>query len=77
MSGGDDEGVLGVALAVAPVGVEPAFGAVRTKDTYLQARYKLTARRGPLALAAVEHSIITAIWHITDNALYHELGGTY
>ncbi|MFJ9544516.1 IS110 family transposase, partial [Streptomyces sp. NPDC101225] len=57
-----------------------AFGAVRTKDTYLQARYKrLTARRGPLrALVAVEHSIITAIWHmLTDNVAYHELGGTY
>ncbi|GAX56426.1 IS110 family transposase [Streptomyces olivochromogenes] len=57
-----------------------AFGAVRTKDTYLQARYKrLTARRGPLrALVAVEHSIITAIWHmLTDNIAYHELGGTY
>ena len=57
-----------------------AFGAVRTKDTYLQARYKrLTARRGPLrALVAVEHSIITAIWHIlTDNVAYQELGGTY
>ncbi|MFD4972220.1 IS110 family transposase [Streptomyces sp. NPDC058424] len=57
-----------------------AFGAARTKDTYLQARYKrLTARRGPLkALVAVEHSIITAIWHmLTDNVPYHELGGTY
>lgn len=57
-----------------------AFGAVRTKDTYLQARYKrLTARRGPLrALVAVEHSIITAIWHmLTDNVDYQELGGTY
>ncbi|MCC9712204.1 IS110 family transposase [Streptomyces sp. MNU76] len=57
-----------------------AFGAVRTKDTYLQARYKrLTARRGPLrALVAVEHSIITAIWHMLTNHLpYHELGGTY
>ncbi|MEV1055546.1 IS110 family transposase, partial [Streptomyces sp. NPDC049887] len=50
-----------------------------TKDTYLQARYKrLTARRGPMkALVAVEHSIITAIWHmLTDNVPYHELGGT-
>lgn len=50
-----------------------AFGAARTKDTYLQARYKrLTAGRGPLeALVAVEHSIITAIWHIlTDNVAY-------
>ncbi len=57
-----------------------AFGAVRTKDTYLQARYKrLTARRGPLkALVAVEHSIITAIWHmLTDHVPYQELGGTY
>ena len=57
-----------------------AFGAVRTKDTYLRARYKrLTARRGPLrALVAVEHSIVTAIWHmLTDNVPYHELGGTY
>ncbi|MGW9024405.1 IS110 family transposase [Streptomyces sp. NPDC055722] len=57
-----------------------AFGAVRTKDTYLQARYKrLTARRGPLrALVAVEHSIITAIWHmLTDNVPYRELGSSY
>ncbi|MCX5059082.1 MULTISPECIES: IS110 family transposase [Streptomyces] len=57
-----------------------AFGAVRIKDTYLQARYKrLTARRGPLrALVAVEHSIITAIWHmLTDHKPYHELGGNY
>lgn len=30
------------------------------------------------ALVAVEHSIITAIWHmLTDNVAYHELGGTY
>ncbi|GAA3380776.1 IS110 family transposase [Streptomyces sannanensis] len=57
-----------------------AFGAVRTKNTYLAARYKrLTARRGPLrALVAVEHSIITAIWHmLTDNVAYQELGGDY
>jgi transposase len=56
-----------------------AFGAVRTKNTYLQARYKrLTARRGPLrALVAVEHSIITAIWHmLTDHVPYQELGYT-
>ncbi|MDQ1029198.1 hypothetical protein QF035_006780 [Streptomyces umbrinus] len=52
---------------------------MRTKDTYLQARYKrLTARRGPLsALAAVEHPIITAIWHmLTDNVPHHDLGRT-
>ncbi|MGW4975451.1 IS110 family transposase, partial [Streptomyces mirabilis] len=40
---------------------------------------RLTARRGPLrALVAVEHSIITALWHmLTDNVPYQELGGTY
>ncbi|MDX2814245.1 IS110 family transposase [Streptomyces sp. PA03-5A] len=57
-----------------------AFGAARTKDTYLQARYKrLAARRGPMkALVAIEHSIITAIWHmLTDNKPYHDLGGAY
>ncbi|MET7929763.1 transposase [Streptomyces sp. NPDC005349] len=57
-----------------------AFSAVRAKDTYLQARYKrLTSRRGPLrALVAVEHSMITAIWHmLTDRIPYHELGGDY
>jgi transposase len=57
-----------------------ALGAARTKGSYFQARYKrLTARRGPMkALIAVEHSIITAIWHmLTDNVPYHELGGDY
>ncbi|MET7899640.1 IS110 family transposase [Streptomyces mirabilis] len=57
-----------------------ALGAARTKETYLHARYKrLTARRGPMrALVSVEHSIITAIWHmLTDNVPYQELGGTY
>jgi transposase len=57
-----------------------ALGAARTKGSYFQARYKrLTARRGPMkALIAVEHSIITAIWHmLTDNVAYHELGGDY
>ncbi|MEU6497750.1 IS110 family transposase [Streptomyces sp. NPDC046984] len=57
-----------------------ALAATRTKDSYLQARYKrLTARRGPMkALIAVEHSIITAIWHmLTDDVPYYELGGDY
>ncbi|MEV6947752.1 hypothetical protein AB0N07_38560 [Streptomyces sp. NPDC051172] len=52
----------------------------RSKDTYLQARYKrLAAHRGPLkALVAIEHSIITAIWHmLTDYRPYNELGGSY
>ncbi|MFD8193882.1 hypothetical protein [Streptomyces wuyuanensis] len=53
---------------------------MRTRDTYLQARYKrLTARRGPMkAVVAIKHSIITAIWHmLTDNVPYREPGGTY
>ena len=57
-----------------------AFGAAHTRDSYLQARFKrLTARCGPMkAFIAVEHSIITAIWHMpTDNVPYHELGGDY
>ncbi|MFC9083412.1 IS110 family transposase, partial [Streptomyces sp. NPDC057062] len=57
-----------------------ALAATRTKDSYLQARYKrLTARREPMkALIAVEHSIITAIWHmLTDDVPYYELGGDY
>ncbi|MEV6679649.1 IS110 family transposase [Streptomyces erythrochromogenes] len=57
-----------------------ALGAARTKDSYLAARHKrLTARRGAMkALVAIEHSIITAIWHmLTDNKPYHELGGAY
>jgi transposase len=57
-----------------------AFGAARTKDSFLQARYKrLTARRGPIkALVAIEHSIITAIWHMLNERVpYHELGGSY
>ena len=57
-----------------------AFSASRTKNTYFQARYKrLTARRGPMkALVAIEHSIITAIWHmLTDRKPYSDLGGTY
>ena len=57
-----------------------ALGAARTNDSYLQARYKrLTAKRGMMkALVAVEHSIITAIWHmLTTNSPYNDLGGAY
>lgn len=45
-----------------------------------KARYKqLTARRGPIrALIAVEHSMITAIWHmLNDNVPSHEPGGYF
>ena len=43
-----------------------AMAAVRTNGSFFQHRYKrLAARRGPIrALVAIEHSLITAIWHI-------------
>ncbi|MFE7330937.1 hypothetical protein ACFU8W_39625 [Streptomyces sp. NPDC057565] len=57
-----------------------AFGATRTKDSFLQARYKRrTLRRGPIkALVVIEHSITIAVWHMLhDHVPYHELGGSY
>jgi transposase len=58
-----------------------AMAASRTKDTtYLGARYqRLAPRLGKKkALVAVEHSILTAAWHmLTDDVDYHDLGGDY
>jgi transposase len=66
---------LGAALGTA------AMAASRTKDkTYLGARYhRLAPRLGKKkALVAVEHSMLTAVWHmLTNNADYHDLGGDY
>jgi transposase len=55
---------------------------VRTRpgNSYLQARYRrLAARRGPMrALVAIEHSLLTAIWHmLTTASPYQELGRDY
>ncbi|MGW6412982.1 transposase [Streptomyces vinaceus] len=64
------KGALGVA----------ALSASRSKDTYLAACFKrLAARRGAMkAVVALEHSIITSIWHmLTDRKPYHDLGGAY
>ena len=46
-----------------------ALSASRSKNTYLAARYhRLATRRGPrIALVAVEHSILTAAWHMLAN----------
>lgn len=43
-----------------------AMSAARTKGSFFQDRYRrLCSRRGPKrALVAIEHSLITAIWHI-------------
>jgi len=58
-----------------------AMAAARTKDTtYLGARYRrLSGRIGRLkALVAIEHSIITAVWHMLNaNVPFHDLGGDY
>jgi transposase len=58
-----------------------AMAAARTKDTtYLGARYQRLARRlgKKKALVAVQHSILTAIWHMLANDVdYADLGGHY
>ena len=58
-----------------------AMAASHTKDkTYLGARYhRLAPRLGKKkAIVAVEHSILTAAWHmLTHDVDYHDLGGDY
>ncbi|MGW7825043.1 IS110 family transposase [Streptomyces puniciscabiei] len=58
-----------------------AMAASRTKETtYLGARYhRLMPRLGKKkALVALEHSILTAVWHmLTHDAEYADLGGDY
>ena len=52
-----------------------AMAASRTNGSFFQARYrKLAARRGPMrALVAIEHSMLTAIWHmLTNQASYQD-----
>ncbi|QIS24769.1 IS110 family transposase [Nocardia terpenica] len=59
---------------------QAAISAARGKDTYLGTRYRrLLVRRGRRrALVALQHSILTAVWHMFTNDLpYRELGGTY
>lgn len=58
-----------------------AMAAARTRDTtYLGARYqRLRPRLGKKkALIAIEHSILTAAWHmLTNDTDYHDLGADY
>ncbi|MCZ9885149.1 transposase, partial [Arthrobacter sp. B2a2-09] len=57
-----------------------ALSAARSKNTYLNARYhRITARRGRnKALVAVEHSILTAAWHMLANGeCYTDPGADY
>jgi transposase len=60
--------------------VVAAWTAVRTKDTFLKARYhRLAARRGKKrAIVAVAHSMLVSAWHmLTYQQPYRELGGDY
>ena len=54
-----------------------ALSASRSRNTYFSAKYRrITARRGPMkALVAVEHSMLTAAWHmLTTGELYKDPG---
>jgi len=57
------------------------MAANRIQDTaFLGVRYRRLARRiGKLkALVAIEHSILTATWHVlSENTNYHDLGGDH
>lgn len=57
-----------------------ALSASRTKNTYLSARYRrIAARRGAIrAVVAIEHSILTAVWHmLTTGEVYLDPGADY
>lgn len=60
--------------------VECAWGATRTKNTYLRSKYdSLVGRRGKKkALIAVGHKILIATYFVLKNKVsYNELGGDY
>lgn len=62
---------------LASILVQAAWGAVRTKGTFLKARYhRLAARRGKKrAIMAIARSILVSIWHmLTLRQPYQELG---
>ncbi|GAA1817288.1 IS110 family transposase [Agromyces neolithicus] len=65
---------LKAALGVAALSVS------RSKGTYLAARYRrIAARRGPMkAVVAIEHTILTAVWHMLRNGeVYTDPGADY
>ena len=60
--------------------VEAAWGATRTKDTYLAAQYhRLATRRGAKrAIMAIAHSILVIVYLLLKNGdEYRELGSNY
>lgn len=59
---------------------QAAMWAAQHPHTYLGARYRrISLRRGPQrANVAVQHSLLTAIWHMgTTGEIYEDLGGDY
>ncbi|SCL24929.1 IS110 family transposase [Micromonospora inyonensis] len=58
-----------------------AMAAARSKNTYLGAQYTRLVRRlgsKPKALVALEHSILTSVWHmLTDGTGYQDLGADH
>ncbi|SJM57400.1 Transposase [Frigoribacterium sp. JB110] len=57
-----------------------ALSISRSKGTYLASKYRrIAARRGPIkAVVAIEHTILTAVWHMLRNgAVYIDLGADY
>jgi transposase len=63
-----------------PVLVQAAWNAVRTKKSYLRAKYlRLKSRRGAKkAIVAVAASMLRAIWHIlSTGSCYQDLGPDY
>jgi transposase len=58
-----------------------ALAALRAKDTYLSAQYRRLVRRlgnKQKAIVALEHSILTSVWHmLITNTDYHDLGRDY
>lgn len=60
--------------------VEAAWGAARSKDTFLSAQYRRLAHRigGKRAAVAVAHSILTISYYVLrDEVDYHELGSDH
>lgn len=65
---------------LASIMVQAAWPAVRTKGTFLKARYhRIAARRGKKrAIVAVAHSMLVSAWHmLTYQQPYQELGDDY
>src|SRR5512135_468040 len=66
-----------MAVSSCPLGLECSKGVVRTKGTYLSARYhRIKSRRGHAkATIATAHKILTAAYHVLQQGIpYNELG---